>query len=54
MKKLVMFSEESVFSGIVKTSIAELVDGLAVSLAEEYQVNVICPDGNTKLSYSVG
>lgn len=54
MKKLVMFTEESVFSGIVKTSIAELVDGLAVSLADEYQVSVICPDGNTRLSHSIG
>ena len=32
MKKLVFFSEESIFSGFIKCGIAEVVDSLAHSL----------------------
>ena len=46
MKKLVIFSEESIFSGIIKCGIAEVVDSLANSLTSEYEVNVVCLDGH--------
>lgn len=45
MKKLVIFSEESIFSGLVKCGIAEVVDSLGNSLSQQYDVNIICLDG---------
>jgi hypothetical protein len=48
MKKLVIFSEESVFAGTIKCGIAEVVDSLAFSLASEYEVIVVCKEGNSK------
>ena len=45
MKKLVIFSEESVFSGVIKCGIAEVVDSLALSLAENYDTFVVCKKG---------
>lgn len=46
MKKLVIISPESVYSGWVKTGMAELGDSLANSLAKDYAVTLICKDGN--------
>nr|DAI72167.1 MAG TPA: glycogen synthase [Bacteriophage sp.] len=45
MKKLVMVSEESFFSGMVKSGMAEIVDSLANSLSMLYSVTVVCQDG---------
>ena len=45
MKKIVFFSEESIFSGNVKCGIAEVVDSLALALAKEYEVWVVCQEG---------
>lgn len=45
MKKLVIFSEESVFSGLVKCGIAEVVDSFGNSLSQIYEVNIVCLDG---------
>lgn len=47
MKKLVMVSLESVFSGRVLSGMAEMVDSMANSLSKEYAVTIICPDGNS-------
>ncbi len=50
MKKIVFFSEESLFSGNVKCGIAEVVDSLALSLVGLYEVSVICKEGTQVLS----
>ena len=46
MKKIVFFSEESIFSGNVKCGIAEVVDSLALALVDEYEVYIVCQEGN--------
>lgn len=46
MKKLVIVSNESVFSGIVKCGVAEVTDSLANALSLDYNVFVVCPDGD--------
>lgn len=46
MRKLVMVTHESVFSGWVKTGMAEMVDSLANALGRDYAVTIICYDGN--------
>ena len=48
MKKLVFFSEESIFSGFIKCGIAEVVDSLAHSLTGQYEISVICKEGNSQ------
>ena len=53
MKKLVMIAEESIFSGVVKCGMAELVDSLANSLGQDYAVTVVCPDGDGALARTV-
>ena len=50
MKKLVMLSVESVFSGRVLSGMAEMVDSLANALSKDYAVTIICPDGNSVFS----
>lgn len=50
MKKLVIFSNESVFSGSANTGVGETVDSLANSLGKEYDTYVICPDGHGVLT----
>ena len=45
MKKIIIFSEESIFSGIIKCGIAEVVDSLANCLTDAYEVSIICKDG---------
>lgn len=47
MKKLVMLSVESVFSGRVLSGMAEMVDSMANSLSRDYIVTIVCPDGNS-------
>lgn len=46
MKKLVMLSHESVFSGNVKSGMAEMVDSLANSLSQQYAVTIVCINGH--------
>ena len=46
MKKLVLFSEESLLSGNIKCGIAEVVDSLALSLVNIYDVWIICKEGS--------
>lgn len=50
MKKLVMLSVESVFSGVVLSGMAEMVDSMANSLSRDYAVTIICPDGDSIFS----
>lgn len=50
MKKLVMLSVESVFSGRVLSGMAEMVDSLANALSKDYIVTIVCPDGNSVFS----
>lgn len=47
MKKLVMLSVESVFSGRVLSGMAEMVDSMANALSKDYIVTIICPDGDS-------
>lgn len=54
MKKLVILSKESVFSGYVKCGNAELSDSLAVSLSENYEVTLIVGNGLSRLPYIAG
>lgn len=53
MKKIVIYSGESFFGGIVNCGIAEVVDSLANSLTEQYDVSVICPQGDITLMKSI-
>ena len=50
MKKLVMLSHESIFSGYILSGVAELVDSLANSLSKDYDVSIVCYDGGGVLS----
>lgn len=43
MKKVVIYTKESIFGGDVHTILAELADSLAASIVSEYQVYVVCP-----------
>ena len=45
MKKLCILSDESVLGGGRATGIAEVVDSLAYSFSQEYDVNVVTIDG---------
>lgn len=54
MKKLVMISHESVFAGVVRTGVAEMVDSIANAMSQNYEVSLICHDGNGILSRTVG
>ena len=47
MKKLVMLSVESVFSGRVISGMAEMVDSMANALSKDYTVTIVCPDGDS-------
>lgn len=47
MKKLVMLSVESVFSGRVLSGMAEMVDSMANALSKDYKVSIVCPDGDS-------
>lgn len=54
MKKLLMLSKESVFSGYVKCGMAELSDSLANSLTENYEVFLIVANGHSRLPSITG
>jgi len=47
MKRLLIVSDESILGGVTKCGVAQVVDSLASSLASEYEVSVLCPDGNS-------
>lgn len=47
MKKLLIASAESVLGGRALSGVAEVVDSLANSLTDRYQVTVVCPDGDS-------
>lgn len=45
MKKLTFLTETSVFAGKIDSGVAEVVDTLANSLTNEYEVTVVCKNG---------
>ena len=47
MKKLMFLTDESILGGCARSGIAEVVDSLANSVATDYAVTVVCPDGNS-------
>jgi hypothetical protein len=53
MKNLVIYSEESIFSGNISCGIAEVVDSLGNSLTSEYNVSIVCKAGNMSLANSL-
>lgn len=46
MKKLMFMTDESILGGCARSGVAEVVDSLANSVAADYAVTVVCPDGN--------
>lgn len=52
-KKIVLYSEESFFGGTVNCGIAEVVDSLAITLADIYEVYVVCREGDTSLAKAI-
>ena len=50
MKKIIFYSEESLFSGNVKCGIAEVVDSLGNALAKDYEVSIVCKSGNLSMA----
>lgn len=54
MKKLVMLSVESVFSGVVLSGMAEMVDSMANALSKDYEVTIVCPDGDSIFARTAG
>lgn len=46
MKKLMFVTDESILGGCARSGVAEVVDSLANSVAADYAVTVVCPDGN--------
>lgn len=53
MKKLILLTDESVYGGLIFSGVAEIVDTLANSLTEEYDVSIICPDGTGHIPYTL-
>ena len=49
-----MLSVESVFSGRVLSGMAEMVDSMANSLSKDYDVTIVCPDGNSVFIRNAG
>lgn len=49
-----MLSVESVFSGRVCSGMAEMVDSMANSLSRDYDVTIVCPDGNSVFVRNAG
>ena len=47
MKKLMFVTDESILGGCARSGVAEVVDSLANSVAADYAVTVVCPDGNS-------
>ena len=54
MKKLVILSQESVFSGYIKCGMAELADSLAVSMTDNYDVSLIVVKGESLIPNLTG
>lgn len=54
MKKLVMLSKESVFSGYVRCGMAELADSLANALTSNYEVHLIVANGKSRFPEITG
>ena len=54
MKKLVILSKESVFSGYVKCGMAEVADSLANSLTSNYEVTLIVAKGHCQIPEMTG
>lgn len=54
MKKLLMLSKESIYSGYVKCGMAELADSLANSLSENYEVFLIVANGHSRFPIITG
>jgi hypothetical protein len=50
MKKIIFYSEESLFSGNVKCGIAEVVDSLGNALTKDYEVSIVCKSGNLSMA----
>ena len=50
MKNLVICSNESIVSGAFITGIGEVSDSLAIALSKNYNVTVVCPDGNGRIA----
>lgn len=53
MKKLVIVSTESVFSGCIRSGMAEMTDSMANALSTSYAVTVICHNENGVMSQAV-
>jgi len=49
-----MLSVESVFSGRVCSGMAEMVDSMANSLSRDYDVTIVCPDGDSVFVRNAG
>lgn len=54
MKKLVILSKESVFSGYIKCGMAELADSLAASMTDRYDVSLIVAKGENRIPSLTG
>ena len=50
MKKLVICSNESIVGGLFNTGVGEVSDSLAIELSKDYEVTVVCPDGNGRIA----
>ena len=53
MKKIIFLTETSVFAGKIDSGVAEVVDTLANSLTDQYEVTVVCKDGGGGIAYMV-
>lgn len=54
MKKLVICSNESIVGGKFSTGVGEVSDSLGISLSKDYEVTVVCPDGNGTIARNAG
>ena len=54
MKKLVICSNESIVGGKFSTGVGEVSDSLGISLSKDYEVTVVCPDGNGTIARTAG
>lgn len=54
MKKLVICSNESIVGGKFSTGVGEVSDSLGISLSKDYEVTVVCPDGDGVIARRAG
>jgi glycosyltransferase involved in cell wall biosynthesis len=54
MKKLVICSNESIVGGKFSTGVGEVSDSLGISLSKDYEVTIVCPDGNGVIARTAG